>query len=1633
MKIAFNPSTVAALTSPPDNKDITFDLAGHNIYARGVKFCGTPVVDNLTSSATDSSLSANMGRYLKSLVDNKADTNHNHDGRYLKLDGSYTMTGVLSVKADQYNDAYDGALNMNNSDIYGLNSIYTADESNSQEEGIHFWRSSTTVDTFRIQQGKMLFAPNRTLGKTATEYTVFHSGNLTYSTIGAAAASHNHTSLNSVTKINFNAQSNDSCYIGTTINGTSTTLDFYLSDDFDGESFRWIFADYRSAVGTKTIMQLYPTNNADTALKLYDSYVATQSWVSSQIPTTLKNPYPLTTFGVAYDGSSTKTVDKTTFISTLEEATATITDGTMLVTSYASDNGFADTNALNTPYKRKASCLWSYIKGKTDSSYITALGTSGNYLTYTINSNINKITVPYATSSGNADTLDDIHASGLLTAVTNPNTGISITVGGTTKTVASITANKANQLTNARTINGVSFDGSKNVTGVFTSGLHEAYLNWGGKNLSGTFGPIDAALVPMLGANRFAFGKPAGITITYSRDGGSTWTDYGASDTNKQNLFSPPGSTFGIGNNDSSNKATANYMLRVEISTSSFGLYTQLNKFVIYCNTNGSTGSYCTVEGSLQSTPTTFKTFIDKASISGWSGYNVLNYPDSICTYGNTPASQYGIIRFTFGCTGGSTTYTGLRILKIYGFGGVGWSTPSTLASQGTVYSIGSNQSVTFPGTVTIPSLIATDIYKSGGNASQLLRADGGVATFNWSGQSGQPTWLWGGNGQHTYYVYNPSNFNVSSAKTLTTARTFTISDGTNSGTATSFDGSKNVTLSLPSTIKANLVGSATEASILYKNDELVYNRNGLQYFNACLTTTGSTTENGTPTNDWYHILRMTLNNTDKYFVDIASGINANYLGYRRISKGVASNWIQLIDSTNIRSQSVKYATTAGTTTLAPDYLPLKGGKMTGLIYKQNNSSWYNGRDNSVISQRLAVTSSYTCLASQKTIKGDWTIGNYGGEEELSFIYVLDTTYNSLTNAADVCIKMPVKSGTLALQSDLNFLTVNDTIQYGANGLQYFNTAVASNTSPLLNSTPTGEWYHIIRMNHGNDKGFYTDVAFPLSDATSAYYCKVSAGCDRKWIKLIDSNNVISATAGSLYVDSTPKTVSATDYVTSMLRGFCYANSNGPTSYGNILEMSGMGGSQLAMTWDSAQTLADGTDTNVGKLFYRSRRNIIGGWSTWKQLAFADDMYRETIVDASSLSEDYYYVVLIKVPATHRVRINIECALNMGVTPSWATHSDGYTVFAGWETIGAGYGTSVNNYISREVFYAYYGFTNKAPVCGLGQMTECSMEYVYVRGGGKYLFKTSGECGTPILCTSTVNGSTYNSASTQTLTNPISISNYSQTPLVPLSIQKNLSNSYSNSPILYGSFRCPNNSDGDNNSIALWLGSNTGNTAPFQVTTEGALTAASGKMGGFSIIGNTINNIDTNNSAYILLKNNTTYTQAFIGGNTFSAASSATSPAQFINGQDNQEDIYYHLGVYAAAKGSSRGNYAFYASNGDLFMSNGVIHGFRLAMQQVSASSATLTATDSYSLHTSVMCTSSTADQTITLPSGAPVGQVFYLHQNYGRWIYIKASSDAYFWYKGNTTSQLTLQEGAIAFIMKIDSSHWTAWFMSLV
>lgn len=54
--------------------------------------------------------------------------------------------------------------------------------------------------------------------------------------------------------------------------------------------------------------------------------------------------------------------------------------------------------------------------------------------------------------------------------------------------------------------------------------------------------------------------------------------------------------------------------------------------------------------------------------------------------------------------------------------------------------------------------------YASTAGRAYPRRSDGGDLNFYWSGQSGQPSWLWGGNDGANMYVYNPSNFSVNYA-----------------------------------------------------------------------------------------------------------------------------------------------------------------------------------------------------------------------------------------------------------------------------------------------------------------------------------------------------------------------------------------------------------------------------------------------------------------------------------------------------------------------------------------------------------------------------------------------------------------------------------------------------------------------------------------------------------------------------------------------------------------------------------------------------------------------------------------------------------------------------------------------------
>lgn len=302
---------------------------------------------------------------------------------------------------------------------------------------------------------------------------------------------------------------------------------------------------------------------------------------------------------------------------------------------------------------------------------------------------------------------------------------------------------------------------------------YEANLKWGGGNFANSFGPIDGAMVPELGANRFAFGNPRGITVEYSNDGGNTWHDYGAIYEQKLRLTTT-GTSFSLGKHDVAPPSLSN-MLRITFDvTLDKGIicYTNINKFIINVSTAGMSNCYCTVQAAANTKNITYNDIATKVPISGWSGYNVINVPNfRTCELStNENGYDYRYIRFIFGADSiYDTKYYDMCINKIYAYGGMGWRVPSNLASRGSLYSYDESQNATFPANITATNFI--------GNASSASKLNIGT-----TGTSTKPVYF--NNGVPSTCTYE-LNKTVPSTAVFTDTKYTLSGDGTNKVTIT--------------------------------------------------------------------------------------------------------------------------------------------------------------------------------------------------------------------------------------------------------------------------------------------------------------------------------------------------------------------------------------------------------------------------------------------------------------------------------------------------------------------------------------------------------------------------------------------------------------------------------------------------------------------------------------------------------------------------------------------------------------------------------------------------------------------------------------------------------------------------------
>lgn len=218
-------------------------------------------------------------------------------------------------------------------------------------------------------------------------------------------------------------------------------------------------------------------------------------------------------------------------------------------------------------------------------------------------------------------------------------------------------------------------------------------------------------------------------------------------------------------------------------------------------------------------------------------------------------------------------------------------------------------------------------------------------------------------------------------------------------------------------------------------------------------------------------------------------------------------------------------------------------------------------------------------------------------------------------------------TGNAATATTAQYLASNSRMDYGWNGLNYFNIDGTAGTAVKANNTPTTAWWHILRFNHANSSGYYTDLAVPFN-ANSLYYKRVAAGAlaNGKWVRILDelnytsyvnpANFVTSLGTNGNYVTWTKNgttnnltvpfattsnvlnslgnrtAISGTTVGQSGLRLYEVYDNGYPVNFGNVLNIGGLGYGELLFQWTA--------DSNPGHLYYRSKRDVASqAWSNW--------------------------------------------------------------------------------------------------------------------------------------------------------------------------------------------------------------------------------------------------------------------------------------------------------------------------------------------------------------------------------------------------------------------------------------------------
>lgn len=319
-------------------------------------------------------------------------------------------------------------------------------------------------------------------------------------------------------------------------------------------------------------------------------------------------------------------------------------------------------------------------------------------------------------------------------------------------------------------------------------------------------------------------------------------------------------------------------------------------------------------------------------------------------------------------------------------------------------------------------------------------------------------------------------------------------------------------------------------------------------------------------------------------------------------------------------------------------------------------------------------------------------------------------------------------------------LATNSQLTFGLNGLTYFNANLGAGTAANQNVGPTAQWWHILRMNHGNGSGYFADIAVPLNTSDGIYWRRIQGGTNYGWYRVLDTNNYAGIIDGR-YINVTGDTMTGALHLANGTRnnagddcGFGDCNIrgclglqglNGATGLAFIQQgASWSGGNNYRFTWNGSNMTSSSTaqwnNLNADLLDGYHQAAFSMGWTT-------STKYR---VDRWGGGTDKNWKKIVTYVCTGGGQYQ-SCKVKGTIYYIIGNHNQGHVTDIPFEAIMHAYGGTANSMLNQSTLYLppyctwdmirivrYNNNSWEVQVRQPSDWTNISLEYTVTNSGG---------------------------------------------------------------------------------------------------------------------------------------------------------------------------------------------------------------------------------------------------------------------------------------------------------------------------